>query len=240
MDYIFEDVVPEENRIEQHVIENLRSEEDKAVEPSEEESSGDTENHTVDEGNIDNYEEDEDTDEDEDYKEEDEDVDKDSGSERMLSIAYVDATSELEASSVDKSTYHASNLYDGNYTTAWVDGVEGSAAGQSLTIHLNKAYDISRIDIYNGYCKTRYRYTINGQVTLMGIDYGDGRMREHEMNVMYPGMDDVPFSYDELNPTVIVNDGSVHTDTIRLTILADIPGTKYYDTAISEIEIYGR
>ncbi len=28
MDYIFEDVVPEENRIEQHVIENLRSEED--------------------------------------------------------------------------------------------------------------------------------------------------------------------------------------------------------------------
>ena len=60
------------------------------------------------------------------------------------------------------------------------------------------------------------------------------------INVMYPGMEDVPFNYDELNPTLIINDTPVYTDTIRLTILADIPGTKYYDTCISEVEIYGR
>ena len=163
-----------------------------------------------------------------------------SGNGHMVNIAYVEATSELKASSVDHATYYASNVSDGDYATAWVDGVEGSAVGQSLTIHLREPQDISRIKIYNGYLKTRYRYSINGQVTLMGVDYGDGRMREHEINVMYPGMEDVPFNYDELNPTLIINDSPVYTDTIRLTILADIPGTKYYDTCISEVEIYGR
>lgn len=191
------------------------------------ENDGDTEDKEVE-------------DEDEDNEEDEDSRDEDTGKERMLSIAYVDATSELKASSVDNATYYASNLYDGNYATAWVDGALGSAAGQSLTIHLKEPREITRIDIFNGYLKTRYRYTINGQVTLAGIDYGDGHMREHEINVMYPGLEDIPFSYDELNPTVIINDKPVCTDTIRITVLADIPGTKYYDTAISEIEIYGR
>ena len=34
-------------------------------------------------------------------------------------------------------------------------------------------------------------------------------------------------------------DEPVKTDTIRIGILGDYPGLKYYDTAISEIEVYG-
>lgn len=52
-------------------------------------------------------------------------------------------------------------------------------------------------------------------------------------------MDDVPFDSSELNPTEILIDEPVVTDTIRLTILSDIPGEKYYDTCISEIKVYG-
>ena len=52
-------------------------------------------------------------------------------------------------------------------------------------------------------------------------------------------MDDVPFDSSELNPTEVYLDEPVVTDTIRLTILSDIPGVKYYDTCISEIEVYG-
>lgn len=159
--------------------------------------------------------------------------------EGLIAIAYADATSELRARSVDHATYYASNVADGSYATAWVDGAEGSAAGQSLTLHLGEKRNVKRLVIYNGYLKSRYRYTINGKVVQALIDLGDGRTKECTLNVMEPGMDDVPFDISELNPTEIYIDEPVITDTIRLTILSDIPGVKYYDTCISEIEVYG-
>ncbi len=161
------------------------------------------------------------------------------GEEQMLNISYAEASSELNATAVDRATYHSYNLHDGDYTTAWVDGVDGSAAGETLVIHLNQKYDIARLKIYNGYLKTRYRYTINGKAVDVLIDYGNGTAHEYRLNVMDPGLDDVPFNYEDLNPTEIVNDTPVYTDTIKITILSDIPGTKYYDTAISELEVYG-
>lgn len=81
----------------------------------------------------------------------------------------------IGARSVDHATYYASNIADGSYATAWVDGVEGSAAGQSLTLHLGERRNVKRLVIYNGYLKSKYRYTINGKVIQALIDLGDGR-----------------------------------------------------------------
>ncbi|MBQ7583258.1 MAG: serine/threonine protein kinase [Lachnospiraceae bacterium] len=213
-----------EEEISEEASEAASEESDPSEEPE-------TEEPEEEEAPAEEYEEEDDA-----YEAEEEDS---YGEERYINIAYADATSELEAAAVDHATYYASNLYDGIYSTAWVDGVEGSAAGQSLVIHLKKKCNVTRLLIYNGYLKTKYRYTINGKVILAQIDYGDGHSRECPLNVMEPGMDDVPFDYGELNPTEIINDEPIYTDTIRLTILSDIPGTKYYDTAISEIEVYG-
>ncbi len=190
------------------------------------------------EGEEEETEASEETEEEEEEAEESEDgyEEKEEG---MIAIAHVDATSELKAQSVDHATYYASNVADGNYATAWVDGVDGSAAGQSLTLHLGERRNVNKLVIYNGYLKSRYRYTINGKVVQALIDLGDGKAKECSLNIMEPGMDDVPFGSGELNPTEIYIDEPVSTDTIRFTILSDIPGVKYYDTCISEIEVYG-
>lgn len=159
--------------------------------------------------------------------------------ERFIDISYAEATSELEVNSVDNSTYHASNVKDGDYTTAWIDGVDGSAVGQVLTLHLDKEHEITRLVIFNGFLKTKYRYTVNGKVTRARIDLGGRRTGDHNIRVMEPGLDNIPFRRNELSPTEIVLDEPVRTDTIKIGILGDIPGIKYYDTAISEIEVYG-
>ena len=92
---------------------------------------------------------------------------------------------------------------------------------------------------FNGFLKTKYRYTVNGKVTLARIDLGGRRTGDHNIRVMEPGLDNIPFRRNELSPTEIVLDEPVRTDTIKIGILGDIPGIKYYDTAISEIEVYG-
>lgn len=162
------------------------------------------------------------------------------GAEEKLPIESIEATSELSANSSDNSTYTASNLIDGDYTTVWSDGVEGSAKGEIITIKLPHKFYITRIVLYNGFLKTKFRYSVNGRVSIVAVDYGDAETTEiYEVLDMNPGMDKEPFSEDELNPTEIVNEKPMYADTIRITIVEDKAGEKYTDTTMSEIEVYG-
>ena len=58
--------------------------------------------------------------------------------------------------------------------------------------------------------------------------------------VYEPGLEDVPFAEDELLPTVFTFDKPITSDYIAFIIDETVTGTKYMDTAISEIEIYGK
>ena len=56
---------------------------------------------------------------------------------------------------------------------------------------------------------------------------------------MQTGDEEEEFTFEELNPTDIDMSGYV-TDTIKLVIENAEAGSIYDDTAISEIEVYGR
>ncbi len=167
------------------------------------------------------------------------DYEKEMGYSR-LSVISVEASSVLKTTSKDNATYIAGNVSDGNYKTAWVEGVDGNGEGQILVLHLDGTHKISRLKIYNGYLKTKRRYAINGKVTSAMIDYGNGHQQLVNLNTMNLPEEESDFSFGELGETEIIPDGECETDTIIVTIMGAVAGSKYTDTCISEIEVFGK
>ncbi|MCR5602565.1 MAG: hypothetical protein K6G27_02550 [Lachnospiraceae bacterium] len=166
-------------------------------------------------------------------------ADKAELTQEKLKISFAEASSVLNAASKDHATYVAGNVCDGNYKTAWVEGVAGNGEGQILALHLDGVHKISRIKIYNGFLKTKRRYAINGRVTSAVIDYGSGYQQAVDLKAMNPPEVEIEFAEAEMGETEIVPEIPCETDTISITLTGVQPGSKYTDTAISEIEVYG-
>lgn len=164
---------------------------------------------------------------------------KDVKEEIQIPVKNVRASSELVVHSKDGSTYSPYNVTDSNMVTAWVEGVDGCGEGESITLEFDDVYDLTRLVIYNGFLKTKYRYTINGKITSVLIDTDSGDLITADIKTMNPGDLDERFDPDELCPTEIVFDEPVSTNHLSITIREAVGGTKYEDTAISEIKVYG-
>lgn len=157
-----------------------------------------------------------------------------------LPILNIESGSVLNVNSSDNSTYFPNNMCDGDVKTAWCEGEEGLGEGVSFTIKLDGYHQISAIKIYNGYLKTKDRYTINGKATNIQLSYGKDVIQDAGLMVMKDNNDPVQFANNELNPTVIIAPNDCITNEITITIVDAVAGTKYEDVAISEIEIFGR
>ena len=157
---------------------------------------------------------------------------------KKLSIVFAEASSALNVTSKDHATYVAGNVCDGNYKTAWVEGVDGNGEGQSIVLHLDGIHKISCLKIYNGYLKTKRRYAINGRIETALVDYGNGHQQKVNLNLLNLPEEEVDFAPDEMGETVIDPGFDCETDTITITIMSVVQGSKYTDTAISEIEVF--
>ncbi len=168
------------------------------------------------------------------------DANDEAGLEKQLGIKSISATSELKVQSVDGMTYYAEHLSDGNYSTPWVEGVDGVGKGEKITIKLDSPHEITFVGIYNGILKTKKRCMINGQVKKVEIDWGNGDKQTADVKMMdFPETDDA-ILISELDPTFVRPEKPCTTDTITITILDAAPGSKYEDTGISEIEVWGK
>lgn len=161
----------------------------------------------------------------------------DSG-ENKLRIASIAASSELIAKSVDGATYYVQNAIDGDITTAWLEGVDGVGEGERISLLLDGKHDISKIVIYEGFMKSKYRYSINGRPTKISLEFDNGKTVTADIKITDPGTSDEPFA--DPSGTVISFDEPISSESVNITVLSAIAGTKYQDTAISEIEIYGK
>jgi hypothetical protein len=151
-------------------------------------------------------------------------------------VVSVDASSRLE--SQEGKTYEGSNLIDGDYNTAWVEGVNGVGEGESVTLHLQNPTEVYGVLIYNGYLASADLYEKNGKVSKVRVDFGNGVTLEEETPTY-----ELYNSEDEVNTCEyyigrIELDTPVITDTITITILEAQAGTKYDDTCMSEVEVY--
>ncbi len=158
--------------------------------------------------------------------------------ERQIRFRDAYASSYCMTPSKDGQTYEPLRAIDGNLTTAWLEGNEGLGIGESISVKFDKTERITRMVLYNGFLNSKYRYAINGKVKSLLIDFNDGTRQQADIRVMDVPEEKVPFSNDEMNPTEIVFDHPISASEMKLTILDAVPGTKYDDVCISEIELF--
>ena len=133
---------------------------------------------------------------------------------------------EIESISASSTLSSQSNLYDVNHLIdgtdkSWVEGEEGSGTGTVITINFKKPEEIQTFYIKNGYGDFKHYYE-NNRVRKLNCTFTERGF----VNIILedkPGFQKVEF------------DTPVITDKLVLTIKDVYSGTKYNDTAISEI-----
>ncbi len=128
-------------------------------------------------------------------------------------------------------TYSPANAHDFDLATAWVEGQEDEGVGAYLEYTFAFEGDhrlgITHLLIANGYRKSEKLWAANGRVktlaiTVNGAPYGEAQLLDS------PEFQSVPIG------KILFPQNGVPT-TIRFTITAVYPGTKYTDTAITEL-----
>jgi len=139
------------------------------------------------------------------------------------------------------NTYVADNAGDLSFETAWVEGAKGNGIGESVSYYfLPQSPRVTEIIIANGYVKTEKAWKENGRVkkllfSLNGepiaiLELQDVR-QEQSFTFGPIGYDREKYTIDELKEQEML--------VFTFTILEVYPGSKYTDTAISEIYFDG-
>lgn len=145
------------------------------------------------------------------------------------------AIGELNASSSLKSqgkfNYSAKNIHDLDYGTAWVEGVPGYGENEWIeyTLPANNP-TITTVKIANGYIRTKKAWMENSRVKTLELQ-----------------VDGIPFAMLHLQNVYaeqIFNVGKIAPKdekplVLRFIIRSTYPGTRFKDTAISEIYFDG-
>lgn len=143
---------------------------------------------------------------------------------RNLSFfASVSASSELPAD--QWGTYHAFAAVDGAPETSWVEGVEGAGVGEWIELVFPGAIVVGRIGLDIGYDKDADLFFANNRVKRATIVFSDGQ----QLDLTFA---DTPGSQ-------LVEIDSVQTSSLRLIVEEVYPGSRYDDTCLSEIEVWG-
>ncbi|MCF8415167.1 MAG: hypothetical protein K9G40_02900 [Crocinitomicaceae bacterium] len=136
--------------------------------------------------------------------------------------------------------YSANNIHDLNYKTAWVEGVAGQGIGEKITYDFPPENPrITKIIIVNGYVKSPKAWTENSRVKKLKM-YVNGKpfallelansKQEQSFSFTPLGVADRK-DYDKLR--------ILPRWTITFEIMEVYPGSKYEDTAITEIYFDG-
>ncbi|MDR1834910.1 MAG: hypothetical protein LBQ96_03820 [Fusobacteriaceae bacterium] len=155
--------------------------------------------------------------------------------EQPVSVTSARASSNLPAS-VERSTgqynnYESWSACDGNYTTAWVEGVRGQGEGQWIELYFAET-ELNAIYIQNGYWKTPERLAQNSRLQRILVEFADGGAEEFVLP------DPVRENYWEMitTPGTRLDLLRPHrTNFVRIRILATYRGSRWTDTCVSEI-----
>ncbi|MBQ7679675.1 MAG: hypothetical protein IJT34_07480 [Butyrivibrio sp.] len=154
-----------------------------------------------------------------------------------IAVSSVETSSALPASG--SKSYTGMNLIDDDYATVWAEGVPGTGVGETITLHLDSAQPVYGILICNGYTANYDLYSKNGMLTDVEVDFGNGRHAEGHNLEGYGFENASSQDLADMNRSRIELEAPVVTDTITITITGAKKGTKYEDTCVSEIWVYG-
>jgi serine/threonine-protein kinase len=144
----------------------------------------------------------------------------------------------VKASSTHNSYYDRSSgtyihylpeyAIDGTLVKAW--GVHGEGIGEWIKIVFPSVRTITRVGIVPGYTKSHPKYgnlfRLNNRVKGVQLEFSDGS------SVQFTFTDDERMQYINLDPPV-------RSQYVKITIKSIYRGTKWNDTLISEVEVWG-
>ncbi len=138
------------------------------------------------------------------------------------------ADSELCVSSVldpqSGNKYGGSNLVDNRLNTAWVEGVSGDGVGEFLSIAFDQEQTVQELSLRNGYNKNRNTYRKNGRVKEVVVRTSTGRQETFTLQ-------------DSGQWQTLHLQEATNIRWLSITISAVYRGSKYRDTAISELRV---
>ncbi|NLJ73264.1 MAG: PQQ-like beta-propeller repeat protein [Syntrophomonadaceae bacterium] len=124
--------------------------------------------------------------------------------------------------------HEAKNVLDQRGDTAWVEAVEGHGINEWIKIERKGLVDVNKIEILNGYHKSKGLYDKNSKLKEFRLDFSRGEYIYHKID-------------DSKYPVIHIElffDRPVPTDSIKLTIVDVFEGDSYEDTCITEINAY--
>lgn len=142
--------------------------------------------------------------------------------EGSLGVRSVRASSTLPPSRVAR--YAAEMAIDGIGATPWVENAPGPGIGEWIELDLGSPRTVTRLEVSNGYDKD-VRYGENGRVRAVTLRFSGGETRTFPVEDR-PGVQSLSV-------------GSVRTSMIRLVIDATYPGSRWEDTALGEVRVFG-
>jgi hypothetical protein len=131
--------------------------------------------------------------------------------------------------------YYPEFTLDGDYTSAWFEGVEGNGINEWLRIDFASEVPLTGINIRNGYWISEDRVTKNNRIKFLRIDFSDGSSEEFSLD------DPALENYSSLirgNGQEIVFAEVHDTRYVKITILDVYPGSKWQDTGISDVSFF--
>ncbi|MET3558416.1 uncharacterized membrane protein YhaH (DUF805 family) [Streptococcus rupicaprae] len=140
-------------------------------------------------------------------------------------ISSVSATSYLSEPQY-QLVHSPQNSIDGDASTAWVEDVKGQGEGESLTLQLNGTYQITKLALMPGYQKDDDHFYQNSRPSKVRLSFSDGKQEEFDL-ADRQGIQELTLS----SPAT--------TSSVTLTLLKVYPGSRFEDTAISEVSLYG-
>ncbi|GEM_PF-2373576 len=150
--------------------------------------------------------------------------------------AKVWASSTLQ--SKQPGRYSVKNVFDGDSTTAWVEGVEGDGTGESITVEFLENVTVKGCLLFPGYTKSLKTLIENVIPTYIRIIVDGKPFSDYEIfysEIDTSGFSDcVPADPINLNPRFIIFDKPIVGKLFELQITGVLPGMKYSDLAISE------
>jgi hypothetical protein len=148
------------------------------------------------------------------------------------------ASSELKSFKGIK--YSAKNIHDLNYKTAWIEGVPGYGIGESVVYHFPPTGPrITKVIVVNGYVKSKESWEQNSRVKKLKM-YIDNK--PIAILNLADSRQEQTFQFDPIGVSDRLDWKKMEkmpSWTIKFEILDVYKGTKYDDTAITEIYFDG-
>lgn len=91
-----------------------------------------------------------------------------------VQLEVVSATDSSHLPAVGDITYDAANLFDGALSTAWNVGAGEEPSGQTAVLSLAGPSLVEKVEVANGYQKSRDAFRRSGRATFLLLTFSDG------------------------------------------------------------------